>query len=586
MADYTIGNSNRNCGCTCVNDSVYAACGDAIPTECDDQCTDAPCSYAILFMCDARFGGPIDYRRITTLWRDCLWRPGSYSARARFTNPLVCQTVYIDDAPVEKCYYRLSDESGGPCVTPCDVRLKDCSKGYAQWFPPVWGNLDPNAVSNNPSNLEWKPLDFTCCQTMPVFGEFFRAESECLDPNPFPFGGCPQGSVYQPCSQDFNNAGQFCPCSPAEEALCVRCGWNDFHGVAFAAQGAPGEYGRMAEINDSLTIVWQLTVSGSTAAIYGFAYEWYETRDPKYRVVYQCSSFNCLGRSTFERTDWTGWVEEEDITPDNNNDHPALELPLKVCVTPYSTAFKTPCDTTVDACNCRDAGWTNGIINLQTPCLGGHSRDIIVYRNYDSNLIPSCITLPSGPCGYFFGYGYLTDYGKDLAFVLWCDGSRPWNLDVYCTTDDWATCTKVCEADVTEFDSDMCSFYAFDWSCDDLGDCCAAVCTECDPTGKTLNFDISGPGNGSGTVTGSGSFCFVKTLSNGDRMSVKVNMATCTVQVGCNAIDCTDFNCLTTFTIDFTSCDPFDMTITFTRSGFGGFCNACGIGAWTIHIYE
>lgn len=325
-----------------------------------------------------------------------------------------------------------------------------------------------------------------------------------------------------------------------------------------------------------------------------------ETRIAEYIVT---ESYGCVGRTTMSKTASTN-------PPDEYYNY----LPERICVVPYASNWSHQCGVnSSQICSCYDDGCSVVRIPATITCFGTVSTTLGLNRVFEcpSNLslsgpvtldVCDCITSPPvGDCGFFwasqeqtcssFSNGY-----KYLFYFAWCSGSS-WTLQTWCyeyvlnvdLTVASTDCTMIDEQTITR--TNICGTSAameflpvtIDAS---ASDCCTCTCPSCDIPNATYNYDITGPGNGSGTVvisSGSATFCFVKTLSNGDRMSVEVDLSDCTARIGCNGIDCSSFNCISTETFSFSSCDPLDFTITIV---VGFLCSACARGTYTVHIYE
>lgn len=300
--------------------------------------------------------------------------------------------------------------------------------------------------------------------------------------------------------------------------------------------------------------------------------------------------FNCLGRTSFRMATLGNCPAEYDDLRDR--------LPRDLCVVASASNWEHPCGNTTEMCDCKDDGCPTLLLDLTVVCDDTIQEDIVFSRNttgcalemFGHDLCPH-VSWPTATCGVFVestDRSCDSDDQRGLLFLVWCDGGI-WKIRTYCVLATATALTSVTNVDETTLTrTDDCQML-FEPVTIDLtsSDCCdPCPCPACAaPTGVVLNYDITGPGNGSGTVTGGASFCFTSTLSNGDVMSIEYTVADCTVRVGCNAIACSTFNCGSLKTVTVNSCDPFDVTIEF-RGGAFSLCGPCGGGIYTVHIYE
>lgn len=556
--------TNNRCGCDCKNPTEFSVCDGRTMNTCCTHCSSgAPSAYAILWECFRVFGGA-KHPPIEGVWRDCpfecIWV--AKGASGYTVSPPSCPNYACSPCSIYNSQYYTYpfpdinlftpfDPSLSPCDDePCSPYSShteyayefghgdQCGKIPRRTFPPVY------TTDTYPDTfLSYPALPFKCCHPGPLVPE---ARQIVWDGEKTSRDGW----------YDRYNMGV-----DALEACFGGYVFNEFD--CDVCQPSLTKW-----IEGCLTDVTILEVTGggsATLTVKSFSLP--SDPSPVPDAIYVSSDFDCTGRSNFDLTNRTDGMES---------------LPNHVCVVAAVGNYRTPCDSPEAACNCWDNGWGNGILCFSSPCSTEGSVGLL--RN---DTLPSCVSPQSGPCGYFWGtipmFNPNTGTGLGyLGFLVWCGGGTPYDMEVYCTTDNWATCDLVCSPSTV--DTTSCPNGAsFTWSCPDFGACCDIPCEGCNPTGLTLNYDISGPGNGSGTISGSMLMCIVKTLSNGDRISIEIDMSTCTVRIGCNGIDCTSFNCISSSVPVVNSCDPFDMEITIT---VGFLCSACARGVYTVNLYE
>lgn len=178
-------------------------------------------------------------------------------------------------------------------------------------------------------------------------------------------------------------------------------------------------------------------------------------------ATYICNDFNCLDRSTFHRVT----TDEYPLITNTPDPRRCYHLPNHVCVTPAVSQWRTPCDPPSAACACCDNGADGGYLDVNLGDCGGE-HEVEIVRNAE---LPSGVTDPEAPCGYFWGT-ISTDCDFTFGVLTYCDG-EDWHVDLWCSLDGWheidtatATLTQCCPG----------AAYTWTWS-GDWGDCC---CTE------------------------------------------------------------------------------------------------------------
>lgn len=365
--------------------------------------------------------------------------------------------------------------------------------------------------------------------------------------------------------------------------LCGNCGWKDWMGFEDDSSIVPLSRAQKCSywLDNCTRVAWELVVNGTTATLTG-------TSGSGATIVYKTRGsepWRCHVRRSHVQN-MLYMTSYPDSLPLDKNGGECKKFPRAVCITAGVRPFQTYCADKESVCNCCDAGWASHWFKLSVGCIDS----VLVKLTRQTSTEPHFSGLPiptNAACGYLIGAtnGCLGGIAGRVGIVMYCDGTT-WNVKLYCYYDSaW---TLFCDTTATV--TVCCAPYlAYTYTC--VGPvpspCCCEGCLQCDynTIPASLNMVITGPGNGTGTMSGgAGVWCGAVTLSNGDRMSIELSMAACAVRVGCNGSDCSTFNCIAPVpVITINSCDPFDATVTFTA---GIFCGACGSGAYTVHIFE
>lgn len=378
-----------------------------------------------------------------------------------------------------------------------NVCCEHCPGGAPSAYALIFGCCAwyPNLIVAPNVTIVWRDCPFVECKwSVRRFLELPIAASSCQqytfplvcrDVNPVT--GVPDGALSY-CALDFPIGG--CPavlnsCAVATGAPCDIDGHRDRYGMPFDTSS--GSYSDLMS-NPIYGPIWELEVTSPTTAIITGTC-WDITGPTGQTIVYECDEWECLGRCTFTVQDGElpDWGSLSYGNPHLTSTKP-IQFPKHICVVPAVGNYRTPCDSPSAACECRDAGWSSGIIEYTGPC--GLPASWGMPRNPE---LPGCIDAPSGPCGYFYNEVETSICGdpRTLGFLLWCGGSTPWDLQVYCFNAAGTDCELVCDTTTTEVR--YCpDGYEFIWACDSFGECCdcgATVTSDCcpdDPIPATL----------------------------------------------------------------------------------------------------
>lgn len=302
---------------------------------------------------------------------------------------------------------------------------------YAQWYPPVIISRTNNGAN---SELQWHPMTFNCCYS-----------NKLLIDN----------SVAAGDADAANGSGA----------------WYDFYGLTYdQAQD------RIAYVENCTSIAWKLVVtSATTATLTGYYTDSSGYYSGDFSVVYECTAWNCLDRSSFRMT---------------SNDYQECAFPESLCITPYSSCWQTHCSSPAAACNCCDPGNIDAYFEFDGfgTCLT-EPATILITRNAT---LPSGVTNPAGACGYFWGSTEACD-GVTIGELTWCDGTD-WHASLYCSTDGGTTFTELCTSVGTMTECCPGNVVTYECTVEDFGDCCCAstVTTTCCESGvpTTLYADL------------------------------------------------------------------------------------------------
>lgn len=444
--------------CSCRNPVKFEPCGDL--QLCCEYCPDgSPCGYAIVSPCLYAKSG-LYLRHVTPLWKMCLigcvWRAfrcDSYtlkgSARQGVQEYLHCgegelPNIYPGEPPAE------GEHCSGTGSSMTQIMPPFCTKDFTDLV---------------------KTRLLVGCDT--------------LSPG------------------TYTDAFQF-----IRDSREYTCGYRDWYGL-----GEPDVNGLGEHMDDPIFVdlsaatyheqwledtelVWELEVTSPTTATLTGHYGTWDSYDGSpielKTIVYQCNNWTCVPEI----------VEDDDSSHGNtfemvdypNADH--LGLPRYLCVVPYSSNWRTPCDPPSAACVCGDPGVSGFIFDLISPgCAGLDGRQVIMTRlfgpagsavdmfgdSYPTELT-SYLTAPeTAPCGWFHGQiatrNIYCEEGHKFDFVTWCDGSA-YHGDVYCDEEYLGT------ADDDAFTMN-CDGATFNLEWVDFGACCEPDCStvylcECD----------------------------------------------------------------------------------------------------------